>query len=71
MRTQVTENGITIPRSMLEGIDEVEIKQQGKRIVIVPVVDDDDPIFRIGKNPVEGGVTDASVNLDKYIYNGK
>ncbi len=53
---------------MLEGVDEVEIKQQGTRIVIVPVTDED-PIFRIGQNPVEGGVTDASVNLDKYIYN--
>ncbi|HLA95033.1 MAG TPA: hypothetical protein VK612_04875 [Pyrinomonadaceae bacterium] len=70
MRTRVTENGITIPRSMLEGIDEVEIKQQGNRIVIEPVLDED-PIFRIGRNPVDGGVSDASVNLDKYIYTGK
>jgi len=55
---------------MLEGIDEVEIKQQGNRIVIEPVLDED-PIFRIGRNPVDGGVSDASVNLDKYIYTGK
>lgn len=70
MRTHVTENGITIPRGMLEGVDEVEIKQQGRCVVIVPV-GAEDPIFRFGKNPVKDTITDASVNLDKYIYNGK
>ena len=28
----------------------------------------DDPIFQIGKNPVSCPETDASENLDKYIY---
>ncbi|MEO7673832.1 MAG: hypothetical protein ABIU09_07125 [Pyrinomonadaceae bacterium] len=70
MRTQVTENGITIPRVMLEGVDEVEIKQQGKYIVVIPI-SGEDPIFRFGKNPVKDTITDASVNLDKYIYTGK
>ncbi len=70
MRTHVTENGVTIPRGMLEGVDEVEIKQQGRNIVVIPVADDD-PIFRFGKNPVEDTITDASVNLDNYIYTGK
>lgn len=69
MRTQVTENGITIPRVILEGVDEVEIRQQGKNIVVIPI-SDDDPIFRFGKNPVKDTITDASVNLDKYIYTG-
>lgn len=55
---------------MLEGVDEVEIKQQGKRIVIEPVMDED-PIFRFGRNPVKDTITDASVNLDDYIYTGK
>lgn len=70
MRTQVTENGITIPRGMLEGVVEVEIRQQGKNIVVIPV-NDDDPIFRIGKEPVKGGVPDASINLDENLYSGK
>lgn len=70
MRTQVTENGVTIPRSMLEGVDEVEIKQQGTRIVVTPVLDED-PIFRFGKNPVQDTITDGSVDADKYIYTGK
>lgn len=70
MRTQVTENGITIPRGMLEGVEEVEISRRGKTVVVTPVTDDD-PIYRIGRNPVKGGVSDASANLDKYIYTGK
>lgn len=28
----------------------------------------DDGIFNLGKNPVEIGVSDASENLDKYLY---
>ena len=30
---------------------------------------EEDPIFGLGKNPVHGGVEDASENLDNYIYN--
>ena len=30
---------------------------------------DEDPIFGLGKNPVNSGITDASNNLDNYIYN--
>ncbi|MFY8176174.1 hypothetical protein [Planktothrix agardhii] len=30
---------------------------------------DEDPIFGLGKNPVNIGITDASNNLDNYIYN--
>ena len=55
---------------MLEGVDEVEIKQDGKRVVVIPI-SEEDPIFRFGKNPVKDSITDASVNLDKYIYTGK
>ena len=70
MRTQVTESGINIPRGMLEGIEEVDIERRGDLIVITPV-GEEDPIFRIGRNPVKDTITDASVNHDKYIYTGK
>jgi Arc/MetJ-type ribon-helix-helix transcriptional regulator len=30
---------------------------------------DEDPIFGLGKNPVNSGIIDASNNLDNYIYN--
>jgi hypothetical protein len=31
----------------------------------------DDPIYDIGKDPVVSGVSDASENLDKYLYGGE
>ena len=30
--------------------------------------DDDDPLWLIGTDPVDLGVTDASVNHDRYLY---
>lgn len=29
----------------------------------------DDPIWGLGENPVLGGVSDASINIDQYLYN--
>ena len=31
-------------------------------------IPEDDPIMQMGRNPVRAGVTDGSVNHDKYIY---
>ena len=31
----------------------------------------DDPIYRLGQFPVISGVPDASVNHDRYLYEGK
>lgn len=70
MKIEVTEKGLIIPKSLLEGVKEVDVRKEQDCIVVIPVPLDD-PIFRIGKNPVEGGVSDASVNLDHYLYNGK
>lgn len=70
MKIEVTDQGVVIPKNLLEGAKEVDVRKENKRIVITPVPAED-PIFGIGKNPVKGGVTDASVNLDKYIYDGK
>lgn len=70
MKIEVTEQGVVIPKSLLEGVEVVDIREEEGRIVVTPVPLED-PIFRIGKNPVDGGVSDASVNLDKYIYTGK
>ena len=66
MRTQVTEQGIFIPKQMLEGVKEVEIRKEKSVIVIVPI-SDEDPILQFGKDPIEDVVTDASVNHDKYL----
>jgi hypothetical protein len=70
MRTKVSENGVVIPRELLEGVTEVDIRKQNGIIVVVPA-GKDDPIYDIGKNPVVSGVSDASENLDIYLYGGE
>lgn len=70
MRIEVTEQGINIPKQFLEGVKEVEIRREKNYIIVIPF-SAEDPILRFGKNPVSGGVKDASVNHDKYIYDGK
>ncbi len=67
MKTEVTEQGITIPKQLLEGVNEVEIRKEKNYILVIPI-SGDDPISRFGKNPVSDGITDASENHDEYIY---
>jgi virulence-associated protein VagC len=51
MKLEVTEQGVVIPKNLLEGAKEVDVRKENKRIVVTPMPDED-PIFRIGKNPV-------------------
>jgi hypothetical protein len=67
MRTKVTENGVLIPKALLEGIDEVDIQKAQDMILVVPV-QADDPILNLGKQPIQLDVEDASVNHDRYLY---
>jgi hypothetical protein len=67
MKVKVTEQGALIPRKFLKGIKEVDIRRQNGLIVVVPL-GEKDSIFNLGKNPVKSGITDGSVNHDKYIY---
>lgn len=67
MKTEVTEQGITIPKQFLEGVKEVEIRKEKNYILVIPLLGED-PILRFGKNPVSDEITDASVNHDEYIY---
>ncbi len=39
MRLKVNENGLVIPRSLLEGIDEVEVRREGDSISVKKVID--------------------------------
>ena len=78
MKSKVTDQGLLIPKHLLKGFDEVDIRKRNGVIVVSPVSPDssasqirpDDPIFNLGKNPIQEdlGMEDASVNLDKYIY---
>ena len=70
LKSKVTENGVVVPKRFLEGIEEVEIRKEDGLILIVPLTRID-PVFNIGKNPIDDEITDASVNHDRYIYDGR
>ncbi|HJQ33617.1 MAG TPA: hypothetical protein VJ866_15640 [Pyrinomonadaceae bacterium] len=67
MNAKVTDEGVLIPRELLRGAEEVEIRQEDGRIIVVPKTADD-PLFKLGSNPVECSAPDASENLDRYLY---
>lgn len=68
MKIKVTDKGVVIPKKFFEGVEEVEIKKENGLILIVPITKTD-PLSQLGKNPVKCGVSDASENHDKYLYN--
>lgn len=63
MRAKVTEQGVLIPKQFLEGIDEVEIRQEQNLILVLPV-GKTDPILTLGTEPIVVEVDDASLNHD-------
>jgi len=67
MKAKITEEGVLIPREMLEGIsgEEVEIRKEPGRLLVLPT---DDPISALGENPVQTGTRDGSQNHDRYLY---
>ncbi len=67
MKMKVTDQGVTIPKQMLEGVEEVEVRQMGDRVIVIPL-EEGDPIFDLGKNPVTCGAPDASAQNDRYLY---
>ncbi len=67
MRAKVTERGVLIPRSFLKGVEEVEIRQQDRWVVVVPADGEDDPIVGLGKKTAELGLRDGAENHDKYL----
>lgn len=68
IKAKVTEQGVLIPRTLLHGIEEVEMRREENTIFVTPT-SQADPILELGKNPVACGVADASENHDKYLYN--
>lgn len=67
MRTKVTEHGVLIPKHMLEGVDEVEIRKERNAVLLLPV-GNADPIRELGKQPIIDELDDASINHDHYLY---
>ncbi len=66
MKAQVTKEGITIPKDLLESVDAVEIRRENNVITVVSILED--PILGLGGQPVKGNMTDASENHAAYLY---
>jgi len=66
MKVKVNNEGVIIPKTYLEGVEEVEVKKENGLILVIPITEDD-PILELGKNPVTCGLSDASEHHDKYL----
>ncbi len=67
MKVKVTEQGLLIPKELLEGFQEFEVQKENHQIVLTPT-EEPDPIWQLGSNPISLGITDASENHDRYLY---
>ena len=67
MKTKVTKNGVNVPLQMLEGAEEVEIRKEKGRVIVIPLAKQD-PIVSLGDNPVPCNASDASEQHDIYLY---
>lgn len=82
VKAKVTKEGLLIPREVAEralgeGSEEVEIFEEPGRLLISPAATPapsrpggGDPIFAMGEDPVDDGITDASTDHDRYLYSG-
>ncbi len=68
MKAVVGVTGILIPRRMLRGVKEVEIRKDGRNIVVEPAVPESDPVFGLGEHPVRTGVDDGAEHHDAHLY---
>jgi hypothetical protein len=77
IRLPVTDDGVLVPKVWLGDASEVMLRNVNGEITIVPVgpakaaikpYSPQDSIWEFGKNPVADGITDGSVNHDKYLY---
>jgi hypothetical protein len=67
MKARVSNQGLLIPKELLEGSDEVEICKEGNQIMVM-LQSQPDPIFGLGRQPVPCEAPDASEQHDKYLY---
>jgi len=67
MRSKLTEQGVTLPKQWFEGATEVDIRREEDRVIVVPV-GKDDPIAKLGENPIHIEVDDAAAKHDRYLY---
>ena len=70
MKAVVGDAGVLIPRRMLRGVKEVEIRKQGRNIVVEPAERETDPVFGLGEHPVRSGARDGAESHDAHVYDG-
>ena len=70
MKAIVSGTGVLIPRRMLRGLKEVEIRQDGRNVVVQPAASDGDPLFSLGEHPVRTDVVDGAEHHDAHLYGG-
>ena len=68
VKAVVSPVGVLIPRRMLRGITEVEIRKSGRNIVVEPTRPTDDPIFALGTAPVRVGTRCGAAGHDAHLY---
>ena len=70
MKAVVGGTGVLIPRRMLRGVKEVEIRKDGRNIVVEPAARGSDPVFGLGEHPVRSGVVDGAEHHDAHLNGG-
>lgn len=70
MKLKVTKRGGIIPKTFFAGVTEVDIREENHRILVIPLLQRD-PIFELGMQPVECGVSDGAEHHDHYLYQGE
>lgn len=68
MKAVVGDAGVLIPRRLLRGVKEVEIRKDGRKIVVEPSSLESDPILGLGRSPVQVGVNDGAEHHDAHLY---
>ncbi len=68
MKAVIKKEGLLIPRKLLKGFKEAEIKKEDDKIIVLPTKREDDPLFALGSRPGHSGLKDASARHDDYLY---
>ena len=63
MKIKVTEQGLVVPKELLEGIQEVEIRREDFKTLVILIIKLD-PVSGLGSDQIDFSVTDASENHD-------
>jgi hypothetical protein len=70
MKLKTTDEGILIPKILLDGIQEVEVRKENDCLVLTPI-HTPDPIWGLGSNPIHLGIPDAATEHNVYLYSIK